>query len=218
VLCWSVKGGSGTTVVSSSLSMVLAAGCADGGLMVDLVGDAAAVLGVSEADGTGVSDWLMASDDVARTSLRALETPTGGGLSVITVGHAAMHAVPPHRWSLLGQLLAADPRPVVVDCGASSPPRGLRAAASSSLIVTRLCYLGLRRAASVGDLATGVIVVSEPGRTLSARDAERIIGVPLVAEVPIDPRIARAVDAGLLMVRLPNSITRPLRRVHAHAA
>jgi MinD-like ATPase involved in chromosome partitioning or flagellar assembly len=219
VLCWSVKGGSGTTVVASSLSLVLAGQSPDGALLVDLVGDSSAVLGIADdSSGAGVVDWLMAGDDVGAESLESLESAIGGGLRLLAVGESSSDAIPPHRWRLLGEILANDPRPVVVDCGASSPPRGLRIAASSSLIVTRLCYLSLRRAAGVGDLATGVVVVKEHGRALSGRDAARIIGRPIVAEVPLDPEVARAVDAGLLLARLPHSISRSLRRVHDLAA
>jgi hypothetical protein len=58
---------------------------------------------------------------------------------------------------------------------------------------------------------TGIVLVTEPGRALGARDVERAIGAPVVAEVPYDPAVARAVDAGLLATRLPGSIARPLR-------
>jgi hypothetical protein len=39
--------------------------------------------------------------------------------------------------------------------------------------------------------------------------------VPVAAEVPWDPAIARSVDAGLLVSRLPQSLARPLRQVLA---
>src|SRR4051794_33057920 len=64
VSCWSVKGGSGTTVVASSLALLLATRSPAGSVLVDLAGDVPAVLGIPEPDGPGVSDWLAAGDSV----------------------------------------------------------------------------------------------------------------------------------------------------------
>jgi len=44
ITCWSVKGGSGTTVVATALALLCAARVPDGALLVDLVGDAPLVL------------------------------------------------------------------------------------------------------------------------------------------------------------------------------
>jgi hypothetical protein len=53
---------------------------------------------------------------------------------------------------------------------------------------------------------TGVIVIHEPGRVLSAEDVATAVGAPVVAEINLDPAVARAVDAGLLASRLPPSL------------
>jgi hypothetical protein len=58
----------------------------------------------------------------------------------------------------------------------------------------------------VPGLATGAVVVHEPGRSLGVDDITRALGVPVVAEVAWDPGVARAVDAGLLSHRLPGSL------------
>ncbi|HEY5154574.1 MAG TPA: hypothetical protein VIJ47_07565, partial [Acidimicrobiales bacterium] len=60
--------------------------------------------------------------------------------------------------------------------------------------------------------ATGVILVTEPGRALGRRDVEQVVGVDVVAEVPIDAAVARSVDAGLLAGRLPPVLARALGR------
>ena len=57
-----------------------------------------------------------------------------------------------------------------------------------------------------------MILVSEPGRALGAGDVEDVLGVPVRAEVAVEPSVARAVDAGLLTTRLPRSLERALRR------
>jgi hypothetical protein len=88
------------------------------------------------------------------------------------------------------------------------------AAASASLLVLRPCYLSLRRALQAPMRPSGVILVSEPGRSLGRSDVEDVLGVPVRAVVGIDPAVARAVDAGLLATRLPRGLERALR----HAA
>ena len=75
----------------------------------------------------------------------------------------------------------------------------------------RIFNMELRRCVRLGTRPTGVIAVVEPGRPLGPDDAERAIDVPVVATVPWDPAVARAVDAGLLVSRLPQTISRPLR-------
>jgi hypothetical protein len=78
--------------------------------------------------------------------------------------------------------------------------------------VLRPCYLGLRRALAHPLRASGVILVGEEGRSLSRRDVEEVLGVPVRAEVAHDPAVARAVDAGLLGRRVPRVLERSLRQ------
>ena len=87
------------------------------------------------------------------------------------------------------------------------------AAADRSLLVLRPCYLALRRAVSFEVRPTGVVLVAEAGRAITAPDVEDALGVPVVAEVLVTDAIARAVDAGLLASRLPRSLVRDLRAV-----
>jgi len=214
--CWSVKGGSGTTVVAASLALVLSRGDA-GALLVDLDGDAPAVLGLSAPSGPGVGDWLAAGSGVPRDGLARLEVAVRDGLALLPRGDGPIG--PPARVEVLAGLLASETRSVVVDCGtrrrAPSPsgddPRApILAAADHRLLVTRACYLSLRRVVAGVDRPTGVVLVSEPGRALQRRDVEDVVGVPVVAEVPCDPAVARAIDAGLLAARLPRVLDRAL--------
>jgi hypothetical protein len=105
---------------------------------------------------------------------------------------------------------------VIVDCGVldgREPARSVVAARSThSLLVTRACYLALRRAADPPLRPSGVVLITEPGRALDRDDVEKVVGAPVRAEVPLDPAVARAVDAGLLASRLPRGLERALRR------
>ena len=59
----------------------------------------------------------------------------------------------------------------------------------------------------------GVVLVEEPGRSLTAADVARAVGAPVVARIDVDPAIARAVDAGLLAARLPAAMVKSLQSV-----
>lgn len=81
-----------------------------------------------------------------------------------------------------------------------------RPGSGRSLLVTRNDYLSLRRAMAHRHRPDGVILVEEPGRPLGRDDVEAVIGVPVVATIPIDPAIARTLDAGLITTRQPKSV------------
>jgi MinD-like ATPase involved in chromosome partitioning or flagellar assembly len=212
-ICWSIKGGSGTTVVAAGLAVLLRRSQQQV-VALDLAGDLPAALGVAEPPGPGVRDWLAAAPDVGVDALLSLGS-VSDGVQVVPTGSGNASAEP-SRWASLAEGLAGVAPggvPVVVDCG--GPPRPeLSEATSRSIVVVRSCYLALRRAVEVGEhLATAAVLVREPGRSISGREVERVLGVPVVAEVPYDPAIARAVDAGLLLARLPASLARPLGSV-----
>jgi hypothetical protein len=65
------------------------------------------------------------------------------------------------------------------------------------------CYLALRTLVTASMPAVdGIVVVAEPGRSLTARDVADVAGVPVVATVVASPTVARTIDAGLLVARL----------------
>jgi hypothetical protein len=81
----------------------------------------------------------------------------------------------------------------------------------TTLLVTRPCYLALRAAMNleVTAAAAGVVVVSEAGRALDARDVADVTGLPVVTIIPVRAEIGRAVDAGILGTRLPKDLEAP---------
>lgn len=214
IACWSAKGGCGTTVVAVSLASLLARTAGES-LIADLAGDVPAVLGLTEPSGFGLGDWLAAGDAVPADALARLEIVGPAGVRVLPAGALAGDASA-GRGDVLAALLVADARPVVADCGAM--PSGARlavaAGATQSLLVLRPCYLALRRAAAFPLRPSGVVLVDEPGRSLTVADVESVLGVPVRAVVDLDPAVAKAVDAGSLGTRLPRRLQRSLR----HAA
>lgn len=204
IVCWSVKGGSGTTVISSALALMLGTNSPTGARVVDLAGDLPATLGMAEPAGVGVSDWLMSPDDVEADALDNLLIPANSNLALLPRGPT--HIDQAARFELLASTLASWQQPVVVDAGSGAARSPLIAYAQTSYLVIRPCYLALRRAATLEHQPTGIILITEDGRALGRHDVEAVIGAPVVAEVPCESSIARAVDAGLLAGRLPTTL------------
>ena len=213
VACWSAKGGSGTTVVALVLAVVAARSSPGSALLVDLGGDVPAALGLPEPGSPGALDWSAAPPDVDGDALDRLTLgidvgPGDGGLRVLPRGTGA--GVPER----LAAALAERPS-VVVDCGPPGDPVGswLAAALPVSLLVVRPCGLALRRIAAAPTRPTGVVLVEEPGHRIDRREVADAAGAPVVARVPWDPAVARAVDDGLVGERVPRSVARALRSV-----
>lgn len=214
IACWSAKGGAGTTVVAVSLALSLASQEPTGAVLADLAGDAPAVLGLPEPSTAGLAGWLRAGDAVPADALTRLEIEAGPGLGLLPRGAGPLSA---ERSTVLAALLERSNRPVVVDCGtlAKTPdPSAASTVAQSanrSLLVIRPCYLSVRKASDAPIRPTGAVVVTQDGHPLGRRDVERALGVPVVGQVPEDPAIAHAVDAGLVSGRLPRTLARGLR-------
>lgn len=96
---------------------------------------------------------------------------------------------------------------VVFDYGREVPGDVLDAA---YLVLRGPCYLGLRKAARAGYRPNGVVIVGEAGRSIGEREVSDVLGVPVVAEVPVDPSVARSIDAGLFSSRVPRVLTSKL--------
>jgi hypothetical protein len=100
----------------------------------------------------------------------------------------------------------------VVDAGSGHIPQ-LVNNATTSLLVIRPCYLALRKAAHLCVKPHGIVLINEPGRSLGKRDVESVVGAPVLVELPLDPTIARCVDAGLLASRIPTMLSQHLAHV-----
>lgn len=210
VTCWSVKGGSGTTVVAAALSLLLARRCPQGAVAVDLGGDLPATLGLAEPAGPGVLEWLAAGADVAPDALERLAVDAGAGLRLLARGAGPLPDDGGDR--LLAAVAPPAGAAAVVDAGPMSGlATAMAAGATVSLLVLRPCYLALRRALAAPLRPSAVVLIAEPGRSLDARDVEDVLGVPVRAVVPFDAGIARCVDAGLLSSRLPRPLMAALR-------
>lgn len=211
---WSAKGGAGVSVVAAARALALGRS-GTSTLAVDLCGDLPAVFGLPVPSGPGLADWL-ASDGPA-DALGRLCVEVTGRVDLLHRGGGPLGTA---RAGELCELLASMDGEVVVDAGrlSASGSTGVAAqgesglvehllASGRSLLVTRACFLALRRATLAGvPRADGVVLVEEPGRSLDHRDVADVLGLPVVARVGWDPVVARAVDAGVVTGRLPAAL------------
>lgn len=214
---WSVKGGSGATVVAAALA-VGSSRRHGATILVDLCGDAPAALGLAEPDGPGVRDWLSSPHSDAE-ALARLRVPVADDLTLLPCGTAQAAPWSAHRGAELADALHALRSRVVVDAGRCGGPAEADcqqdlvaelARRGTSLLVTRACYLALRRAVRSELRPDGAVLVAEPGRSLGTADVADVLGVPVTARVDLDATVARAVDAGLLLRRPPRRLERAL--------
>ena len=67
------------------------------------------------------------------------------------------------------------------------------------------CYLSLRATVDLARRGVdGIVIVREPGRSLTRQDVATVTGLEVVAETQASPAVARSIDAGVL----PASINR----------
>lgn len=201
---WSAKGGSGATVLAAAHALRSAA---DGPtLLIDLAGDLPCAIGVPAAD-SGIAQWLAAGPQVPTDALDRIAAPVSANLHLVCRGAGPFD---PARADVLAELLAATPRTVVADCGTRPGPvgRAIARAADRSILVTRACYLAVRRQMDHDLAPTEVALVREANRSLDGPDLTMALGAPVRTTVPFDPAISRAVDAGLLRSRLPRALAR----------
>lgn len=210
IVCWSTKGGVGTTLVASVIALELGRN-AGGAVLADLGGDAATLLGVDiDAGSPGLHQWLTSSSDVPLDATRRLVIDVSPELDLLPPGPDVSVAINPQQPARLSQAFSN----LVVDAGVvrDEPGRSLVAAGSQSILVLRACFLGIKRASQSPLRPDGFVLVEESGRSLDARDVEDVLGVPNLATVSWDPAVARLVDAGRMKSRLPRSL-KPLQRL-----
>ena len=210
-LCFSTSGGVGASTVSAALALRRSDDAPT--LLVDLRGDQLALLGLSDEPRPGLGDWLAAGDDVDTDALRQLEVPVAAGLSLLPAGSGSQQSA--SRTAALAHALSGSSRSVVIDAGTT---RGelwgqLGAVASDRILVTKACYLGLRRLRDCDIEPTAVVLFREAGRALAPALVREHVDAPIVGTMAYDPAVSRAIDAGLLTRRVPRTLRSAVRRI-----
>lgn len=209
LVCWSVGGGAGTSVVVAGLALA-AAQVDEPALVVDPGGDQPLIFGAPEPPGLGLAQWLGTSPEVGGDALRRLEADLAPGVTIVPRGDGPLGL---GRTADLVDVLEGDGRFVVVDVGLVIPGgfgEQVVAAAERTLLVARACPITLRRLERSTMRATEVVVVRDRRRSVSWHDVAEAAGAPVVAELEVDPAVAAAVDAGLDRRTLPRSLLRVL--------
>jgi len=195
VVCRSPKGGSGTTITSAALAMMLAAQHRGGGYIVDLAGELAPALGIPDPPDTHPVD-------------------VNASLKLLSFAPREFRTTVEHNWEEIANQLLAYDAPVVIDAGTTELNEHLEKIANRTFLVLRPCYLALRKASnkmSHGYLRSdGIIVLEETGRALTPTDISTVLKTPIVATIKVDPSVSRAVDAGLLSSRIPAALNEGL--------
>lgn len=194
IALYAMKGGSGTTVTAALTALRMPGDS----LIVDFGGDLADVLGARRPAWT-LDDFLLdpsvgeLDDLVVDVTPNTRLLPSSRRVWPDTGGEQQRQAL--HDW------LDRQRGTIIVDAGTGVPGADLVERADRTLVVTRSCYLSLIRGARSGFLPDGVIVIRDPQRALGPSDIERSLNAPIVAVLDLDPKIARMVDAGLLVAR-----------------
>ena len=192
------KGGQGTTTVATVVA-ALAAGHGPTTLVSTRPDDVCALTGSpAPAD---------------RASMAALSA----NLRLSDAEYAERNGGPCHASGSSGD----GPQHVVVDLGRLDELTGHQpletdgvADESRWLVVRGPCYLSLRAAIDHWWRPHGIVVLTESGRPLTSADVSDVVGAPVIAQVPVEAAVARIIDAGLLLARLPRlSAFRSLARL-----
>ena len=200
IILSSPKGGSGTSVVAASLA--IASSSSTPTLLVDLAGDQAAIMGLPEPP-VGLSDWVkgMTHHDFDEILITCNEN-----LQLAPSGSSAIEILSTNAWNKLARAVTkkeADGCNIVIDFGQANLPLAFDKLIHTHYMVTRPCYLSLRRAVNLDQRFSAVIVVQEHDRVLTTSDVESVMKLKCAAEVPYSSDISRRVDSGLLKSRLP---------------
>ncbi len=213
---WSVKGGSGTTVVCAALAATLARTAPT--VLVDLCGDAPALFGRATVHRQGLLDWITADGSVGPEAIGNLidQSRRGDGPDLLAASApdssedwAAPLTVRQRQRLEVGMgWLAETYDRVVVDAGslretAADVVIGL---STASVLVIRPCTMSVRAALRSKRSVVGTVVVGSGSGSLRAHDLEALLGVPVFGHVPTDRSIPAAVDAGTFGVRIPRQL------------
>lgn len=207
------KGGVGVSTIAAAVAATVSK--TQSVTLIDFCGDQPDIFGcpTEQSSNPGVFDWLEADESVSPTALDNLGIEVSSTLRILPAGSRDPgEEVSTHRSvdlvAHLGQSGAVIADVGVLDGDAMSAMSVICGASDRTTLVVRACYLAMRRARLLPTVPDDVVEVVEGGRSLRTVDIELVLHQPVTSRVPLDPAIARAVDAGLLGHRLPRSMQR----------
>ena len=171
--------------------------------LADLDGDQPPMLGLAADPATGLRDWLRSASRRRPTRSTGWPSTVAPGLTLLPAGPPALAAVAPEAGAALGVALRERPdrrRSSTSACRRHPARRGVarggrRERRRAARLLPRAAPRGAHARSTAG--ATGAVLVEEPGRALGRREVADVLGVPVLATVPVRSSIARVVDAGV---------------------
>lgn len=223
---WSPKGGVGTSTIAVALAATVTE-CHRDVRLIDLGGDAPAIVGVRVPDHLGIGDLLRAAPATPTTALDAISVDIGERFSYVGPGRVdrAAGCEPPAAEAGLSvsqfvNAVRSHAAICVVDCQTvgTALERALVANSDLALIVVQPCFVLLQRTTQLQSLvaaSSGVVYLEDQGRSLTAADVGGILGRPLLAKIQRSHEVARTIDAGVLLRRRPAALFAPIERLAA---
>jgi len=157
----------------------------------------------------------IAVDDIAGSAVHFVDVLRSvAEISFVDCGH--LRSPGPLTARGTAEESEATPEPAPVASADHQFRVAVAAAADVGWLATRTCYLSARVAPHTPVQPDGCVVLREAGRALAASDIAAVLGVPVVLDAAVDQQVARVVDCGLLITRLPASLQRTMVRSLRH--
>jgi len=200
------KGGAGCSTFAAALAL---SSTNQRATLIDTQGDLPSLLGMT-ANGVGVGE-LLKTDEFDPGIFGNLAHKVTDNVGLISRGNIALKDnISKLAVARLLEALGSEDGIVIIDVGVPTS-RWQRLLCEEELamhvIVTRSCYLALRRAVHSNVSASGVIAFEETGRSLRLCDVSDVLGMSVIASVPVTASIARTIDAGIFATRRPQTLT-----------
>ena len=223
---FSPKGGSGVSVTSGVLAKALS--IYQTTLLIECgSGDLEAMLALEVDANYGFFDWLVSENARIETLLK-ISTKFSSNLALVpwdssqqVQGNEIYDREQRFQSNTFDcnsvvDSLSSFEGHCVVDCskGETELQKKIIEGSDVVMLVLRQCYLGLFRATQHELISNvdAVLVVKEPGRTISCEQITRTLNCSILLEVDARRDFARAIDAGVLWSRTPEKLDAPIAK------
>lgn len=178
---YTAKGGQGCTVTAAAYALAQCEHAADETELPSVLIDA-----------TGSLDMM---------AVLGMPNPTDRGGYVDVNPSLRLYHSPEDPYGL-ADCLSADGYAVIIDAGCV--PTDHDFGDTFRVLVTRACYIALRRSLTLDHQPDAFQLILEPGRALDEHDVREVLDCEqFCSPIPYEPAVARAVDSGLFHARLP---------------
>lgn len=221
ITVFSPKGGSGTTTCAALIAKSFSQQFSIPTVLIDAYdGDVETVVGVDSESEYGFIQWTEAKDPTAN-NLARIATSISDNFSFVSyssVKNDKYNAPAPsqsiqeknQKAAQLVEALSNNESNYVIDIGTNvnESTNAIIEASDIVVMVIKGCYISLNRASShpYSSSADSVIVLSEPGRTITSKQICDVLRIKCVIEIEARRDFAKCIDAGILIFRTPKNM------------